>query len=163
MVEHSLLQQPPTLAASKQIYSWNPQDSFDNQQFRAIFKRYGPGISHLVTAHATALQDPAILSTDAEIDGMSTQQLLALGEKALSLLRRVSPQAHVDGMNNAWIVKPAGKSRGRGIQIFNKMQELLDYFGEPPVLSRVTTRLLPAASVFKAPVSSKRAECQCCE
>ena len=36
-------------------------------------------------------------------------------------------QSHINGMNNVWIVKPAGKSRGRGIRLFNKVDELLAY------------------------------------
>ena len=37
------------------------------------------------------------------------------------------PQTHIDGMNNVWIVKPAGKSRGRGIRLFNDLDQLFAY------------------------------------
>lgn len=30
-------------------------------------------------------------------------------------------------MNNVWIVKPAGKSRGRGIRLFNDLDQLFAY------------------------------------
>lgn len=36
-------------------------------------------------------------------------------------------QTHISGTNNIWIVKPAGKSRGRGIRLFNDPEALLQY------------------------------------
>jgi hypothetical protein len=32
--------------------------------------------------------------------------------------------------SNVWILKPAGKSRGRGIQLFNTEEKLLEVVGE---------------------------------
>ena len=37
------------------------------------------------------------------------------------------PQATMDGERNVWIVKPAGKSRGRGIKLFNHLDALRHY------------------------------------
>jgi phosphoribosylamine-glycine ligase len=43
-------------------------------------------------------------------------------------LRGQEPQrALIDGATNAWIVKPAGKSRGRGIRLFSSSEALLGY------------------------------------
>lgn len=36
-------------------------------------------------------------------------------------------QQDMDGMYNVWIVKPGGKSRGRGIQTFNNIQDIQKY------------------------------------
>ena len=36
-------------------------------------------------------------------------------------------QTHIDGMNNVWIVKPAALSRGRGIRLFNDIEQLFQY------------------------------------
>lgn len=52
--------------------------------------------------------------------------------EAEKLLRRLSErhhvkQAHMDGECNAWILKPARKSRGRGIQLFNSLKEIREY------------------------------------
>jgi len=33
----------------------------------------------------------------------------------------------MDGCHNVWIVKPAGKSRGRGIQCFNNHADIVKY------------------------------------
>ena len=44
--------------------------------------------------------------------------------KVLSELRSISPQWHIDGPDNIWILKPGGKSRGRGIHCFNSLQKL---------------------------------------
>lgn len=54
----------------------------------------------------------------------------ALEEKARDVLRRVragDPQADLRGDHNAWIVKPVGKSRGRGIECFASLHDITDY------------------------------------
>lgn len=38
-------------------------------------------------------------------------------QKAVEAVDGLSPQSSINGLANAWIVKPAGKSRGRGIQV----------------------------------------------
>jgi tubulin monoglycylase TTLL3/8 len=40
------------------------------------------------------------------------------------------PQYPMDGSRNVWVLKPAGKSRGRGIRIFNKLDLIMHYIGE---------------------------------
>lgn len=53
--------------------------------------------------------------------------------QALSLLQRLarqpSVQYHLNGVpgSNSWILKPAGKSRGRGIRCFNDLDRILEY------------------------------------
>lgn len=42
----------------------------------------------------------------------------------LEQLRQRSPQWDLDGVHNIWIVKPAGKSRGRGIGCFNSLPDI---------------------------------------
>jgi Tubulin-tyrosine ligase family len=44
--------------------------------------------------------------------------------KVLAQLKRVVPQWCVDGPDNIWILKPGGKSRGRGIHCFNSLPKL---------------------------------------
>ena len=39
-------------------------------------------------------------------------------------LRQCVPQWSIDGPDNIWILKPGGKSRGRGIHCFNSLHKL---------------------------------------
>lgn len=41
-------------------------------------------------------------------------------------LKDIDPQYEINGHNNIWIVKPAGLSRGRGIDVFNTLVEIID-------------------------------------
>ena len=62
-----------------------------------------------------------------DVDTMDTAKLLELGQKVLDALRALHVQTHIDGMNNIWIVKPAALSRGRGIRLFNNLEQLFSY------------------------------------
>lgn len=42
----------------------------------------------------------------------------------LAELRQRVPQWEIDGPDNIWILKPGGKSRGRGIHCFNNLAKL---------------------------------------
>ncbi|OMJ90248.1 hypothetical protein SteCoe_7452 [Stentor coeruleus] len=44
----------------------------------------------------------------------------------LSRLSKKYPQFTINGINNIWILKPAGLSRGRGIELYNHLDELKD-------------------------------------
>lgn len=37
------------------------------------------------------------------------------------------PQFCLTGLNNIWILKPSGLSRGRGITCFNNLVEIIDH------------------------------------
>jgi Tubulin-tyrosine ligase family len=37
------------------------------------------------------------------------------------------PQTVINGVNNLWIVKPGGLSRGRKIRLFSDLQEIVEY------------------------------------
>ncbi|KAK9844977.1 hypothetical protein WJX74_009214 [Apatococcus lobatus] len=47
-------------------------------------------------------------------------------EQLLQTLRSVNKQLDIDGMGNVWIMKPAGKSRGRGILCLNSLKGIQD-------------------------------------
>lgn len=68
--------------------------------------------------------------------GAGEDDLPLLPPDVLQRCRRVAeelsqrlPQTHINGVNNVWIVKPSGKSRGRGIQLFNDLGKLMRYIG----------------------------------
>eukprot|EP00927_Polykrikos_kofoidii_P008301 TRINITY_DN13441_c0_g1_i2.p1 TRINITY_DN13441_c0_g1~~TRINITY_DN13441_c0_g1_i2.p1 ORF type:complete len:1201 (+),score=302.66 TRINITY_DN13441_c0_g1_i2:73-3603(+) len=52
------------------------------------------------------------------------QGLLTRARDLIECLGRRNPQAAINGSRNAWIVKPAGKSRGRGIQMLRELEEI---------------------------------------
>jgi tubulin monoglycylase TTLL3/8 len=41
-------------------------------------------------------------------------------------MKERDPQYDLNGHNNIWIVKPAGLSRGRGIEVFDTLVEIID-------------------------------------
>jgi tubulin monoglycylase TTLL3/8 len=56
------------------------------------------------------------------LDGSLLGQVRDLLEK----LREKYPQFDLNGKDNIWILKPAGLSRGRGIEIYNHIEEIRD-------------------------------------
>lgn len=62
-------------------------------------------------------------------DAELCQRAVSLLDKTVQLLsdyRIVDPQYGLFGERNLWIVKPAGKSRGRGIFVSDRLEEILD-------------------------------------
>jgi len=45
----------------------------------------------------------------------------------LKNLEKKYPQYNINGVKNIWIVKPAGSSRGRGIQMFDNLKQIMEY------------------------------------
>eukprot|EP00892_Ulva_mutabilis_P008450 jgi/Ulvmu1/5978/UM026_0102.1 len=60
---------------------------------------------------------------EAEVEKMSSE-LRAEVLEVLAELRQRVPQWELDGPDNIWILKPGGKSRGRGIHCFNNLAKL---------------------------------------
>lgn len=53
------------------------------------------------------------------------QDLYDLCVDCLAQLADLEPQYVINGYRNAWILKPAAKSRGRGIQVLDKLGSCL--------------------------------------
>ena len=76
---------------------------------------------------ATPEPPPLQLPGCSEVDGMDEAACLVLADYVISELTRHQVQTHINGSSNLWIVKPAGKSRGRGIRLFNDQDALFQY------------------------------------
>ncbi|KAJ1484556.1 tubulin-tyrosine ligase family-domain-containing protein, partial [Baffinella frigidus] len=59
------------------------------------------------------------------------KDLEARAREAVRRVRALSSQASLNGASNAWIVKPAGKSRGRGIQVLTSLSQILAFTTDP--------------------------------
>jgi tubulin monoglycylase TTLL3/8 len=54
------------------------------------------------------------------------QDLYESAKRVLTDVRKFWPQIDLDGMNNIWIVKPGAQSRGRGIQLTDKLDRVIE-------------------------------------
>ncbi|CAF3458715.1 unnamed protein product [Rotaria sp. Silwood1] len=58
-----------------------------------------------------------------EIEGMETY--LNKVDQCLKNVEQNWPQYHIDGTRNIWILKPGAKSRGRGIVVYDRLDDIL--------------------------------------
>ncbi|KXZ46847.1 TTL3 protein [Gonium pectorale] len=70
---------------------------------------------------------PAICYDDAALQSLDAASWRPAAEAILAALSDCAVQTHASGAANIWIAKPAGKSRGRGIRLFNDPDALLGY------------------------------------
>ena len=61
-----------------------------------------------------------------EEDDEYEEDIKERSERVLMRLKEIDPQYDLNGYNNIWIVKPAGLSRGRGIEVYNTLVEIID-------------------------------------
>ena len=66
-------------------------------------------------------------SVESEESDCDEDSLLGQVKSVLSQMKEKFPQFDLNGYRNAWIVKPAGLSRGRGIACFNSLVQIVDY------------------------------------
>ena len=59
----------------------------------------------------------------------SASTILARSRQILGEIESRNQQFKIDGVTNTWIIKPAGKSRGRGIICTNKINDMLKHMG----------------------------------
>lgn len=60
---------------------------------------------------------------------MSDEGLRKMAEPLAKKIKEMSVQSSLNGLDNVWIVKPAGKSRGRDIICAKSLNKILDYIG----------------------------------
>ncbi|XP_033323437.2 tubulin glycylase 3A-like [Megalopta genalis] len=53
------------------------------------------------------------------------QKFFLAAKHILKKMRKYCPQMDMDGMMNVWIMKPGNKSRGRGIVLLNKLEDVM--------------------------------------
>ncbi|CAF0803535.1 unnamed protein product [Rotaria sordida] len=61
--------------------------------------------------------------SNAEIEGM--EKYLNKIDACLKNVANHCPQYHIDGTRNIWILKPGAKSRGRGIVVYDRLEDIL--------------------------------------
>lgn len=61
-------------------------------------------------------------------------ETFVLPKEYVAFIEAFSESEEVDGQTNYWIMKPAAKSRGRGISVINDITQV--HYGEPIVIQR---------------------------
>ncbi|KAM6947949.1 LOW QUALITY PROTEIN: tubulin monoglycylase TTLL3-like [Lycodopsis pacificus] len=73
-----------------------------------------------------------VVHEGAEIE--NTDPFVTCCKAMLQRLVEVSPQLHIDGIHNIWIIKPGAKSRGRGIICARRLDRILSLVDTNPTL-----------------------------
>ena len=71
-------------------------------------------------------QDIDAIVKSRKLKKISDSELTSQCKRLLEQLKEMNVQHTLNGLQNVWIVKPAGKSRGRGIQCLNDLDEIMD-------------------------------------
>lgn len=53
------------------------------------------------------------------------QKFFLAAKHILKKMKKYCPQIDMDGVMNVWIMKPGNKSRGRGIVLLNKLEDVI--------------------------------------
>jgi len=61
-----------------------------------------------------------------DINNFDRKFYLDKAKKVLDKLKETDVQFYLNGTQNIWILKPGGKSRGRGIKCTSNVQEILN-------------------------------------
>lgn len=61
-----------------------------------------------------------------QLNGKTDSAELVAAREVLAMHDALSPQSRIDGERNVWLLKPAGKSRGRGIELSSRLDKILD-------------------------------------
>lgn len=82
-----------------------------------------PHLPHVDSAHEADGSDEELdVSPDEESLFEVDEALLREAQQVLEELKQ--PQSGLDGCQNIWVLKPAGKSRGRGIQLSGRLEKI---------------------------------------
>ena len=66
-----------------------------------------------------------IFQTPHSDDSITTTNLYSQCSKTLDNILKLRPESIVDGFMNIWIIKPGSSSRGRGISLDMKLENIL--------------------------------------
>lgn len=61
-----------------------------------------------------------------DLEELDDEEIMERCGIVLEKLKAKDPQFDMNGHNGIWIVKPAGLSRGRGIEVFDTLVEIID-------------------------------------
>ncbi|CAG9316971.1 TTLL8_3 [Blepharisma stoltei] len=64
---------------------------------------------------------------DEDLSGLENPHLLQQAREIAQLMMQKFPQFNINGCLNIWIVKPAGLSRGRGINCYNNLSDIQNH------------------------------------
>jgi len=102
------------------LFEWHPQHQGDH---------HGHGSTLTTTNGVSALSPPDSKVPLAEV--AERDEELQIAKEACVVLRALESshacQKYLNGVSNTWIVKPASKSRGRGVELYRHLNAIADF------------------------------------